>query len=116
MSNKRDNFLVKTEEGIKLSQELHERAKNMNTKFASEIDNFITQSKTLFSNLTIVDEFVQSSKIFDDLGQRVGNNYEIKLKETIKEAILHKGFSFVEALQPCVAFYNTFEFYRKKVY
>ncbi len=38
------------------------------------------------------------------------------LKETIKQAILHKGFSFVEALQPCVAFYNNFEFYRKKVY
>ena len=38
------------------------------------------------------------------------------LKEVIKQAILHKGFSFVEALQPCVAFYNTSEFYRQKVY
>ncbi len=38
------------------------------------------------------------------------------LKEIIKQAILHKGFSFVEVLQPCVAFYNTFEFYRRKVY
>lgn len=38
------------------------------------------------------------------------------LKETIKQAILHKGFSFVEVLQPCVAFYNTFEFYSQKVY
>lgn len=38
------------------------------------------------------------------------------LKEIIKQAILHKGFSFVEALQPCVAFYNTSEFYRKRVY
>ncbi len=38
------------------------------------------------------------------------------LKEVIKQAILHKGFSFVEVLQPCVAFYNTFELYRQKVY
>lgn len=38
------------------------------------------------------------------------------LKEIIKQAILHKGFSFVDVLQPCVAFYNTFEFYRQRVY
>ena len=40
------------------------------------------------------------------------------LKETIKAAINHKGFSLVDILQPCVTFnkVNTFEWYRKRVY
>ena len=38
------------------------------------------------------------------------------LKELIKKAVKHKGFSFVDVLQPCVAFNNTYEFYNKKVY
>lgn len=38
------------------------------------------------------------------------------LKKIIKQAILHKGFSFVDILQPCVVFYNSFEFYRDKIY
>lgn len=38
------------------------------------------------------------------------------LKKIIKQAILHKGFSFVDVLQPCIAFYNTSEFYRQRVY
>ncbi len=38
------------------------------------------------------------------------------LKEVIKEGIEHKGFSFIEVLQPCVAWYNTFPEYAKRVY
>ncbi|WP_456456914.1 thiamine pyrophosphate-dependent enzyme [Thermovibrio sp.] len=38
------------------------------------------------------------------------------LKWIIKEAIKHKGFSFIDVLQPCVTFYNTFPFYRKHCY
>ena len=36
----------------------------------------------------------------------------------IKEGILHKGFSFVEILQPCVSFnrVNTFQWYKSRVY
>ncbi|SMO69248.1 2-oxoglutarate ferredoxin oxidoreductase subunit beta [Balnearium lithotrophicum] len=34
----------------------------------------------------------------------------------IKEAIKHKGFSFIDVLQPCVTFFNTFPFYRKHCY
>ncbi|MEF3254615.1 MAG: 2-oxoacid:ferredoxin oxidoreductase subunit beta [Deferribacterales bacterium] len=40
------------------------------------------------------------------------------LKEIIKEGILHKGFSLIEILQPCVTFgksYN-YEYYDNKVY
>lgn len=40
------------------------------------------------------------------------------LKELIKEAMNHKGFSLVDIFQPCVTFnkINTFEWYRKRVY
>lgn len=41
-----------------------------------------------------------------------------ELKELIKKAIVHRGFSLLDILQPCVTFNkaNTFEFYNKKVY
>jgi 2-oxoglutarate ferredoxin oxidoreductase subunit beta len=40
------------------------------------------------------------------------------LKELVKEAINHKGFSLVDILQPCVTFnrVNTHEWYRQRVY
>jgi 2-oxoglutarate/2-oxoacid ferredoxin oxidoreductase subunit beta len=40
------------------------------------------------------------------------------LKELIKEALGHKGFSLVDILQPCVTFnkVNTYEWYRQRVY
>jgi 2-oxoglutarate ferredoxin oxidoreductase subunit beta len=40
------------------------------------------------------------------------------LKEIIKTAILHKGFSLVDILQPCVSFnrINTYEWHRQRVY
>ncbi len=38
------------------------------------------------------------------------------LKEIFKKAILHKGFSFVEVLQPCVVHNDTREYIRKKIY
>jgi len=39
-----------------------------------------------------------------------------KLTEIIKRGIEHKGFSFIEVLQPCIAWNNTFEKYNKSVY
>lgn len=41
-----------------------------------------------------------------------------QLKELIKQGILHKGFSFVDILQPCVTFnkINTYQYYADKVY
>jgi 2-oxoglutarate ferredoxin oxidoreductase subunit beta len=40
------------------------------------------------------------------------------LKELIKAALRHKGFSLVDILQPCVTFnkINTYEWYRQRVY
>ncbi|MCD6402923.1 MAG: 2-oxoacid:ferredoxin oxidoreductase subunit beta [Candidatus Aenigmarchaeota archaeon] len=38
------------------------------------------------------------------------------LQELLKEAIKHKGFAFIDVLQPCVTFNDTFKFYRERVY
>jgi len=38
------------------------------------------------------------------------------LKKTIKEAILHKGFSLVDILQVCVTFNNLYDYYNQRVY
>lgn len=38
------------------------------------------------------------------------------LKMVIDEAMKHKGFSFVEVLQPCYTYFNTYQFYNERVY
>ncbi|MBS3815048.1 MAG: 2-oxoacid:ferredoxin oxidoreductase subunit beta [Hadesarchaea archaeon] len=38
------------------------------------------------------------------------------LKETLIEAIQHPGFAIVDVLQPCVSFYNTWDYYKDRVY
>ena len=38
------------------------------------------------------------------------------LKRIFREAITHKGFSFIDVLQVCVTFFNMYEYYNKKVY
>jgi 2-oxoglutarate ferredoxin oxidoreductase subunit beta len=38
------------------------------------------------------------------------------LKETIKKAIEHKGFSFVEILMPCLIFHNNMVYLKKNIY
>jgi 2-oxoglutarate ferredoxin oxidoreductase subunit beta len=40
------------------------------------------------------------------------------LKDMIKKAIMHKGFSFVDIMQPCITFnkHNTYAWYNERVY
>jgi 2-oxoglutarate ferredoxin oxidoreductase subunit beta len=38
------------------------------------------------------------------------------LVDLIKRAIGHKGFAFIDVLQPCFTFFNTYEYYNKRVY
>jgi len=40
------------------------------------------------------------------------------LKDLMKEAVLHKGFSLLDILQPCVTFnkINTYDWYKQRVY
>lgn len=40
----------------------------------------------------------------------------VHLKNLILEADKHKGFSFIEVLQPCVSFFNTTQYYSEKLY
>jgi len=32
------------------------------------------------------------------------------------EALKHKGFAFIDILQPCVTFYNTYDYFKERVY
>ncbi|KXA91098.1 hypothetical protein AKJ57_02430 [candidate division MSBL1 archaeon SCGC-AAA259A05] len=38
------------------------------------------------------------------------------LKDLIVKAVRHPGFAVIDVLQPCVTFYNTWEYYRDRVY
>jgi len=38
------------------------------------------------------------------------------LKNLIVKGIKHKGFSFIEILQPCVSFFDTYQLYNEKTY
>ena len=38
------------------------------------------------------------------------------LKEIFREAILHRGFSFVDVLQVCATFFNMYDYYNEHVY
>lgn len=38
------------------------------------------------------------------------------LSDLVEKGIKHKGFSFIEVLQPCVTWFNTFEKYNERVY
>jgi 2-oxoglutarate/2-oxoacid ferredoxin oxidoreductase subunit beta len=38
------------------------------------------------------------------------------LEDLILEGVKHQGFSFIEVLQPCVAWYNTYSDYNERVY
>lgn len=38
------------------------------------------------------------------------------LKSIIKQAIEHKGFSFIDVLQPCIVFHNTVPYFQKNIY
>ncbi|MDP2663883.1 MAG: 2-oxoacid:ferredoxin oxidoreductase subunit beta, partial [bacterium] len=38
------------------------------------------------------------------------------LKELIKEGICHKGFAFIDILQPCIIFHNVVPYLQKNIY
>ncbi len=38
------------------------------------------------------------------------------LKDLMLQGVRHKGFSFIEVLQPCIAWYNTFSMYNERTY
>ena len=49
----------------------------------------------------------------------IGRGYALKidpLKNLIVEALEHRGFSFIEILQPCITFFDDRKFYEEKIY
>ncbi len=49
----------------------------------------------------------------------VARGYSTKMEhlvELMKRAIEHKGFAFVDVLQPCFTFFNTYKYYNEHVY
>jgi 2-oxoglutarate ferredoxin oxidoreductase subunit beta len=49
----------------------------------------------------------------------VARGFSVKtdhLADLIVEGVKHKGFAFIDVLQPCFTFFNTYQFYNKKVY
>jgi len=49
----------------------------------------------------------------------IARAYTVKLshlKELMKQAILHKGFAFLDVLQPCYTFFDTYKYYSSRVY
>jgi len=49
----------------------------------------------------------------------IARGYALKiehLKNLIKKAIEHKGFSFIEILQPCITFFDDRKFYEERIY
>lgn len=38
------------------------------------------------------------------------------LQGLLKAALNHKGFAFIDVLQPCLTFYNTADYYKEKIY
>jgi 2-oxoglutarate ferredoxin oxidoreductase subunit beta len=49
----------------------------------------------------------------------VARGYSLKVKELadlIKRAARHKGFAFIDVLQPCFTFFNTYQYYNSRVY
>lgn len=49
----------------------------------------------------------------------IARGYALKieeLKNLIVEAVEHKGFSFLEILQPCISFFDNRQFYQERIY
>ena len=57
--------------------------------------------------------------VFSAGGGFIARGYALKadqLKDLIVRAVEHKGFSFLEILQPCTTFFDNREFYQEKTY
>jgi 2-oxoglutarate ferredoxin oxidoreductase subunit beta len=49
----------------------------------------------------------------------VARGYSVKVEHLVdlmKQAIRHKGFAFIDVLQPCFTFFNTYKYYNERVY
>jgi 2-oxoglutarate ferredoxin oxidoreductase subunit beta len=95
-----------------------------NRTFALTVSQFTATSPLGFKGSStpegsIEEPFNPLKLILSSGGTFISRGYAFKvehLKNLIIEAIKHKGFSFIDVLQPCISFFNLKEFYDKKIY
>jgi 2-oxoglutarate ferredoxin oxidoreductase subunit beta len=95
-----------------------------NRNFALTVSQFTTTSPKGFKGSSTpkgsVEEPLNPLELMAASGATfIARGYALKidhLKDLIKKAILHKGFSFVEILQPCITFFDNRKFYQEKIY
>ncbi len=97
---------------------------HQNSNFALTIKQFTASSPKGFvtnsSPKGNIEEPLNALQLIDSAGASFiarGFSADVThLEEIIEEAINHKGFSFVEVLQPCVTWYNTLSDYKERAY
>jgi len=95
-----------------------------NRAFALTVSQFTATSPKGFKGSStpkgsLEEPFNPLELVFSAGGTFIARGYALKLeglKDLILKAIEHKGFSFLEILQPCITFFDTREFYQKRVY
>ena len=95
-----------------------------NRNFALTVSQFTATSPKGFKGSSSpggsLEEPVNPLKLVFSAGATfLARGYALKiehLKNLIVEAILHKGFSFLEILQPCITFFDLREFYQERIY
>ena len=68
---------------------------------------------------SVEEPFNPISLMLADKASFVARGYALKndhLKDLIKQAIKHEGFSFIDVLQPCLSYFNNIDFYNQKIY
>lgn len=95
-----------------------------NRNFALTVSQFTATSPKGFKGSSspegsIEEPFNPLELVLSAGGTFIARAYALKidlLKNLIVEAIEHKGFSFLEILQPCITFFDNRKFYEERIY
>jgi 2-oxoglutarate ferredoxin oxidoreductase subunit beta len=95
-----------------------------NRNFALTTSQFTATSPKGFKGKStpqgsIEESFNPLSLMFSLRASFIARGYSMKinhLQDLIKKGAKHKGFSFIEILQPCITFFDTTDFYNQRVY
>ncbi|MEA3293071.1 MAG: thiamine pyrophosphate-dependent enzyme [Patescibacteria group bacterium] len=95
-----------------------------NRRFALTVNQFTATSPKGFKGSSTpegsIEEPLNPLKLaFSSNSTFIARGYSAKiehLKNLIIKGIKHRGFSFIEILQPCISFFNTYQYYNERVY
>ena len=95
-----------------------------NRNFALTVSQFTATSPKGFKGSStpkgsLEEPFNPLELVFSAGATFIARGYALKieaLKDLILKAILHKGFSFLEILQPCITFFDLRKFYQERIY